>query len=248
MNTVSEIFSTRSASYSAHRPGYPADLFAWLATLPKQKKLAWDVGTGNGQAAVELAKHFDHVIATDASAEQLKQAEPHARVEYRVAAAEESPCAAGSVDLVCVAQALHWFDLPRFYAEVRRVADGGIIAAITYGIHRVSPAVDAVLSRFRSEFVDPYWLPGREHVDDGYRSIPFPFESIAAPHFDMSETWPLDSYLEYLRTWSAAIRFMQVRGFDPVTRLMPEFAEAWGDPQQSRRVSWDLSLRVGRVN
>lgn len=248
MSSVSAIFSSQSACYSHHRPGYPSALFEWLATLPDKRELAWDVGTGNGQAAVELANFFNRVIATDASAEQIKQARPYPGIEYRVGAAEQSLCADASVDLVCVAQALHWFDLARFYAAVRRAAAGGIIAAITYGVHRVNPSVDAVLNRLRTDYIDAYWPPGREHVDDGYRSILFPFECIAAPHFDMSEIWPLDSYLGYLRTWSAVIRYSEVQGFDPVARLLPEFTAAWGDPHQLRRVTWDLSLRVGRVD
>jgi SAM-dependent methyltransferase len=242
-------FSKHAADYHSFRPVYPPTLFDYLASLCAERTLAWDCGTGNGQAAIELAKHFDRVIATDASAEQLRQAEPHPRIEYSVAPADRSPLAAASVDLVCVAQALHWFDFDPFYAEVRRVAKpGGVFAAICYGHHAVNPAIDAVSARFQGEYVGPHWHPERRYVEDGYQSIPFPFEEIATPPFELTATWPLAGYLGYLSTWSATKQFVAAEGFDPVAKLAPEFAAAWGDPAMPRAVRWKLNLRVGRVN
>ena len=69
-------------------------------------------------------------LATDASADQIAQARPLDRVHYRVAVAEASGLGAGSVDLVPVAQAAHWFRLPAFHAEARWVlTPGGAVAA-----------------------------------------------------------------------------------------------------------------------
>lgn len=241
-------FSGHAADYRSFRPVYPPALFEYLATLPGRRELAWDCGTGNGQAAVELAKHFDRVIATDASAEQIAQAQPHPRIEYRVCPAEASAIPAASVDLVVVAQALHWFDFDRFYAEVRRVGrSDGVFTAISYGVHTVTPAIDAVLDRYQQEFVGPFWPPERRFVDDGYGTIPLPFAEIAVPKFEMAASWPLSAYLGYLRTWSATKRFQTAHGFDPVGRLTPEFAAAWADIG-ARPVRWALSVRAGRIH
>jgi SAM-dependent methyltransferase len=241
-------FSGHAADYRAYRPAYPAELFAFLAGAAPGRDLAWDCGTGSGQAAVALADHFAKVFATDASAEQVRNAEPHPRVEYAVGPAERCPLPDHSADLVAVAQALHWFDLDRFYAEVHRVCrPGGVLAVWTYNFHSVSPAVDAVLHRFRADFVDLYWPPERAWVDAGYRNVPFPFADMPTPPFGMATLWDLPRVLGYLRTWSSTKAFEKARGFDPVERLAPEFAAAWGDAG-GKTVRWELALRAGRVN
>src|SRR5262249_48916706 len=158
-----------------------------------------------GQAAVSLASRFDRVFATDASREQIDNAEVHPKIVYRVAPAEESGLERASVDLVTVAQALHWFDLDRFYPEVRRVAaTGGVLAAWCYNRLTVEPAVDSVVERYYEEIVGPYWPPERAKVEQGYTSLPFPVEEIRHPEFEMQERWTLAHLVGYLGTWSAA--------------------------------------------
>src|SRR5882672_6324063 len=137
MSGFQDLFSNHAACYAQARPGYPKELFAYVASLVPEHKLAWDAGTGNGQAAIGLAEQFERVIATDASAEQIKHATPHERVEYRVVTAEGADLEPGSVDLVMVAQALHWFRHDAFYANVRRVArPHGVIVASCYTLPR----------------------------------------------------------------------------------------------------------------
>nr|MDQ6926647.1 class I SAM-dependent methyltransferase [Candidatus Eremiobacteraeota bacterium] len=169
-------FSTVAAQYAAHRPLYPPALFDYLANLPARRALAWDCATGNGQAARALAPRFTHVVATDASAAQLAHATPAPNIEYRVARAEESGLAPGSVDLITVAQALHWFDLDAFYAEVRRVlVPGGAVAVWTYGDPVLDDAsLDARFQQFAGDVLGPYWPPERREVDAAYRGIAFP--------------------------------------------------------------------------
>lgn len=241
-------FSGHAADYRAFRPTYPPELFAFLARVAPAHELAWDCGTGSGQAAVPLAEHFDRVFATDASAEQLKNAEPHPKVEYVVAPAEACPQPGGAVDLVTVAQALHWFDLDRFYAEVRRACkSGGLLAVWTYDLHTVGAAVDAVLERLQSEFVGPYWPPERAIVDAGYRTIPFPFDEVSAPAFELTADWNLPTLVGYMNTWSATKRFEKAKGFSPLEQLAAAFGAAWGDLSTVRTVRWKLTLRLGRV-
>lgn len=241
-------FSGHAADYAAYRPGYPRALVDFIATLPERRGLALDCATGNGQAAVEVAGYFDRVIATDASAQQVAHAQPHPKVEYRVAPAEESGLEDGTVDLVTVAQGLHWFDFDGFYAEVRRVlAPGGAVAAWTYNLARVSPEVDAVVDRLAYREAVSYWPPERRWVDEEYRTIPFPFAEVEAPRFEYEARWSLDRLVFYVRTWSACRRYWKETGRDPIETVQEELEAAWGDPKEPRRVCWPVFLRAGRV-
>jgi len=241
-------FSGRAGEYTRYRPSYPPALFAWLAALTERHEQAWDCGCGNGQAAVAMAPYYRQVLATDPSRQQIENAVPHERIHYSVAPAEASGLDPASIDLVVVAQALHWFDFERFYAEVRRVArPGGVLAAISYGEVRVEGAPDGVVSRFYHDLIGPYWPPERRYVDEQYATIPFPFEGIATPAFAMEQEWELDHLLGYLRTWSAVKEYEKHLGSDPVGMIGQELATAWGDPGRVRRISWPLTLLVGRV-
>ncbi len=244
---MSDHFSAVAEGYARFRPTYPPELFAWLAGLPGHPRVAWDVATGNGQAAVALAEHFARVEASDHSAAQVERAVAHPRVAYRVAPAERSGLADGSVDLVTVAQALHWFDHARFYREVERVlAPGGAIAVWCYNLLDVDPAVNVVLRRYYTEVVGSYWPAERRLLEDGYRTIPFPFDEIDPPSFAMRAPWRLADLVGYLGTWSATDRYRSANGEDPVALVAADLAAAWGEPEAVREVRWPLTLRVGR--
>lgn len=241
-------FSANAARYAQCRPSYPPELAHHLASLAPTTAVAWDAGCGSGQLSVLLAQCFAKVIATDASAAQIAQAQPDPRVEYRVAPAECSTIDDASADLVIVAQALHWFDLDRFYAEVRRVLrPGGLIAAWSYGVLAVEgAAVNTMVQRFYHDEVGPYWPPERRHVENAYRELRFPFERIAAPDFAMSLHWNLAQLLGYFCSWSATARYIERRGDDPVARLASQLAAYWGDAGQLREIRWPLALLAGR--
>lgn len=242
-------FSSVASHYADCRPTYPAALFEWLASQCAAHDLAWDCGAGSGQASLELARYFDRVVATDASAAQIAQAMPHARVEYRVAPAEASGVADHCADLVVVAQALHWFDLDRFYAEARRVLKpGGVIAAWTYGVQQAEGEdVDALVQHFYAEEVGPYWPPERHLVETVYRTLAFPFHALVPPPFAMTMRWNLQQLLGYFRSWSATARYIEAQGVDPVSVLEPRLRGCWGEPDQLREVTWPLAVRAGRV-
>lgn len=246
MSTFKDHFSGVAGAYRSFRPGYPPELFAWLAGVAPRRSTALDCGCGNGQASVALARHFETVLAVDPAAEQIRQAEPHPRVSYRVAAAEATGLPPDSVDLAIAAQAFHWFDLDRFYPELRRVARAGcVLAAFTYGVASVSAEVDVLTGRLYGETLRGDWPPERRHVETGYRSLPFPFPDLAAPPFSMQESWPADRYLGYLATWSAVSAHRRRTGEDPVAALAPALRAAWGTGE--RLVTWPLVVRAGVV-
>ena len=240
-------FSSHAAHYRAARPLYPKTLFDALAALTPDHQLAWDAGCGNGQASVALTEYFARVHASDPSAEQIGNAQPHPRLHYQVAPAERSNLRDASVDLVTVAQALHWFDVPRFHAQVHRVLKpGGVIAEWCYAHCSALPAVDAVCATLYSGTLAAYWPPERAHVETGYAALEFPFARLSIPELHMCASWNLTQYLAYLESWSAVQRFRRERNSDPLAALTDDFAGAWGDPRQIREVRWLLSVRVGR--
>lgn len=243
--TFKDHFSGHAAQYAAFRPRYPDSLPAALAALAPGRDLAWDVGCGNGQLSVGLAAQFRQVVATDASAEQVAGAEPHPRVQYEASPAEHSPLADGCADLVVAAQAAHWFDLPRFYDEARRVAKpGAVMALVSYGVLTVTPELDGPLMRLYRDVLGAYWPPERRLVDEGYRSLEFPFPERAPPDLWLEQDWTLPQLAGYLRTWSAVKRAEAATGADPVAPVVNELAGRWGD---SRRVRWPLNLRLGLI-
>jgi ubiquinone/menaquinone biosynthesis C-methylase UbiE len=242
-------FASVASSYALFRPTYPSALFEWLGAVAACRDVVWDCAAGSGQASIGLAGHFVRVIATDASHAQIAAATPHPAVDYRLAPADKSGLPEASVDIVTVAQALHWFELDAFYAEVRRVAKPtGLLAVWCYGVCALDDGeIDAAVQRFYRDVVGPYWPSERAIVEAGYRSLPFPFDELATPPFAMSVRWSLPQLLGYFSSWSATARFIVSNAYDPVPQIGAELARLWGDAEQPRTVSWPLALRVGKV-
>ena len=243
-----DYFSTQAAAYAAFRPTYPRELFEFVASCAPRRGLVWDCATGSGQAAVALADDFERVIATDSSAKQLAHAPPHERIDYRVATAEASGLPDQCADAITVAQALHWFDLGRFYAEAHRVlAPGGALVVWSYNDALLDdPALDAALQHYNTTTVGPYWPPERQIVRDGYRTVPFPFFPLAAPPFTLTREWTLAELSGYLRSWSATARYVAEHRTDPVIEFEAALEQRWGDPTARRTVRWPLVVLAGR--
>ncbi|MBA2341251.1 MAG: class I SAM-dependent methyltransferase [Pyrinomonadaceae bacterium] len=241
-----DYFSTHSTHYAKYRPRYPEALFEYLVSLCRERTTAWDCATGNGQAALSLSAFFACVIATDASKSQIENAVKRENIIYKVATAEGSGISSHSVDLITVAQALHWFDLEIFYGEAKRVLKpSGVVAVWMYNLLNVSPEIDAVVNHYYAKTVGAYWPTERGLIEDNYRTIDFPFSEFETPHFAMEAQWSLSELLGYLRTWSATKRFIAARGFDPVENLSGEIATLWGTPEEKKLVRWPLHLRAG---
>jgi SAM-dependent methyltransferase len=171
-----DLFSKQSKECAASRPTYPRALFDFLASLVQKRELAWDCAIGNGQAAAFLEEYFDRVVASDASAPQIENAKAGQNVLFAVFPAEKADFKDGTVDLVTVAQALHWFRLDDFYGEVRRVSKkGGVIAAWAYGHYSISPELDRITQSFFKDIIGKYRPAEIKHIENRYGDIPFPF-------------------------------------------------------------------------
>ncbi|MFL6525116.1 MAG: class I SAM-dependent methyltransferase [Nitrososphaera sp.] len=263
-----DLFSAQSKEYASSRPTYPSTLIKFIVDLVDEKNLAWDCATGNGQAAVVLADYFKQVVASDISARQLENAQQKSNITYRIFRAEDTPLEDNSVDLITIAQALHWFDFDSFYSEARRVlrkrkdgqtggsrrrgvGGGGIIAAWAYGLHTVSPDVDKVTHYLYEDILgDKYWPAERKYVEDRYETIPFPFEQIAAPEFQIHLSWNLSELINYFRSWSSTQKFIEKNKHDPVSEIYESLECAWGGKNkvnEKRKVAWPLYLKLGRI-
>lgn len=247
MSEFADYFSSASDNYRVFRPRYPAELFAYLAGQAPASCHAWDCGCGNGQASIALAQYFNRVTATDASDAQIRQAQSAPNITYKVSPAERMDVSDESLDLVTVAQAIHWFDHPAFFAEVDRVLKpGGVLAAWGYQLLYTDTVLDEVVETFHSQVVGPYWPKGRELLDNDYRGIAFPYPRLAPPRFFMRQQWNFQHLLGYLNTWSAVKRYQQDQGINPLEIHLQAFRKAWGDESQVREVYWPLIIYVGR--
>jgi SAM-dependent methyltransferase len=240
-------FSSHAPEYAQFRPRYPAVLFHYLAVRAPATTLAWDCGTGNGQAAVGLAERFARVLATDPSSAQIARARAHPRVEYRVAR-YDTGLAAGSTQLVTAAQALHWMDVDGFVTEARRVLQpGGLLAVWCYSLCRIEPTLDELVEFFYRVTVGAFWPPERRLVEEGYRSIALPIDELDVPPFDLRADMTLAQFLGYVETWSAVQRCIAVRGRDTLEAFSRSVTERWGMPSTLRRVTFPLHVRAGEL-
>lgn len=241
-------FDQGGSAYARFRPEYPRQLATCLASMAPDSTLAVDVGCGNGQLTQLLAPCFDKVVGLDPSADQIANAVPNERIDYRCAPAEQLPLPDASASLITAAQAAHWFDLPAFYAEVRRIAvPGAILALVSYGVLRLEAELDARFQAFYWEEIGPFWPPERKLVDTGYATIAFPFEELAPPALEIRLDWDLSEFLGYLTTWSAVRSAREAGREDLLTAFAGDLAALWGDPNRRRPVSWPIAMRIGRI-
>lgn len=242
-----DLFSGHAELYSEARPTYPPSLIDEIVSLAPGRQQAWDAGTGNGQAAQSLAPHFQHVHATDASVQQVEQAEPHPRITFAAEPAETCSLPDGSCDLVLTAQALHWFDLDTFYAETRRVLKpAGVLAAIGYSWFYVDPTIDGIVGRALLKPLEPLWAPNNRLLIDGYRSIRFPGKELRCTPAAIHLAWTREQLVAYVRTWSAVGRWTAQDGGRGLDKAFAELADAWPDNQQ-RHVVMPIVSRVARL-
>jgi ubiquinone/menaquinone biosynthesis C-methylase UbiE len=240
-------FSSHSRAYSEFRPSYPKSLFSYLASLCATHDQAWDCATGSGQAAVSLADFFTRVVATDASAEQIANTTQKKGVSYAVAQAENSGLDANTVDLITVAQALHWFDIDAFAVEAGRVMKKEAVLAVwTYGLLTVHEKFDELLKYFYADILGVFWPFERKMVEGGYADIILPFGEIPSPPMEMSGQWQFTEVIGYLNTWSAVRAYEREHGLNPLELVYDDMLNEWGNPNEVHTITWPLTLRVWR--
>jgi SAM-dependent methyltransferase len=241
-------FSPLAERYARARPDYPREWFEFLASLLDRHELAWDAATGSGQAARGLVDHFDRVVATDISAEQIGQATPHPRIEYRVAPSERSGLPDGCVDLVTSAAAVHWFDPVAFNAEVERVTrPGGVLAVWTYHVGILEPPFDRVFATLYHDVVRPYFGAGARLVDARYATLDLPGQPLHVPEFLVTAHWNLSQAVAFIHSWSGTARYVQETGKDPVDAIAAELRSLWGSPERILELRWPIFARVSRL-
>ncbi len=242
-------FSKQSNAYQKYRPSYPKDLFQYLSSLTKNHDLAWDCGTGNGQAALGLTNYFEKVYATDPSEQQISNAKQNPNIIYKVETAENSSLKNNSIDLITVAQALHWFDFEKFYTEVKRVLKPeGIIAVWTYGLPQISTEIDNLILHFHDTIVGEFWQKENKFVSEEYKTIPFPFKEIETPSFQFRRELYRSDLLGLFRSWSATQRYKDQNGTEPLSEIEKELQNLWTDSQEPKNATWNIYLRVGKMS
>lgn len=241
-------FSNQAKDYSIYRPSYPDSLFDQILAETKSRSLAWDCGCGNGQASQTLVNVFDKVVATDPSANQIENASPHPKIQYLIAPAEKVPQIKDqTVDLICVAQAMHWFNFELFRKEAYRVGKrGSTIAAWGYALSRVDSEIDALYDQLYDDILKDYWPKERVLIEAEYRTIPFDFADKKRINFDLETFWNRNEYLGYLRTWSATQKYLRANGTDPVSLIEKEMERVWPDDIR-KRVVYPGFLLLGKI-
>ncbi|UOF02384.1 class I SAM-dependent methyltransferase [Bdellovibrio reynosensis] len=241
-----DLFSEKSNDYKNFRPTYPAQLFDYLAGLVHEHALAIDIGTGNGQAAMELTKHFNKVLATDPSAQQIAEASSHNKIKFEVGTAEQINAADNSADLITVAQAFHWFKHDLFFKEVQRVLKPeGILAIWVYGLCSITAEIDKPVLRLYEETLGAYWEPERRLLEENFKNIKFPFDEISSQSFLMEKNWSLDYFLGYLSTWSALKHYQKSTSHNPLTKLREELKKYWPE-KEVLKIQWQIHPRLFR--
>lgn len=239
-------FSQQSSQYAQFRPRYPGEIFQLIREHLFGIERAWDCGTGNGQIATELSKFFGSVEATDISEKQLENAYLKENIHYSLQRAEKTDFPSANFDLIISAQAVHWFDRPEFYKEVRRcLKSDGILVLMGYGLFYSTEATNKIIQHFYKDIIGPFWDPERKHLEESYQSIDFPFAEIESPEFIQKYNWSVEHLLGYLRTWSAVKNYEKKHKNDPVSLIEVGLREAFG---KENTVNFPIFMRMGKLS
>ena len=244
---MKDYFSDQAKLYATFRPDYPKELYEFIFHHLLHKKIAWDCATGSGQVAQHLSRHFEKVYATDISHQQLESAHRADNIFYSVSPAEKTSFQDDQFDLITVGQALHWFNLEKFYAEVKRVAkNNSLLAAWGYNICTVNKDIDSLFLDFYHNVVGPYWDSARRHVENEYAQLSFPFNAIPSPEFVIRVQWTIDQFTGYVTTWSATQKYIKIKQTSPVPLLKERLKGLW-DPEEKKIINFPVFLKLGII-
>ena len=241
-------FEEKGSHYAQYRPTYPQQLASELASLCPSQDHALDVGCGTGQFSAELAEHFALVTATDLNLEQIKHALPVANITYQKESAEHISVKENSVDLIVAAQAAHWFNLPTFYEEARRVAkDSALIALVSYGVPIIEGELNERFKQFYWQEIHQFWPPERIHVENGYQSLHFPFEELSLPDMSIDRQWTIKELIGYIETWSAVRLARKASQGYLIESFKRDVESVCPDQFKTHIISWPITARLGNL-
>ena len=242
---MKDLFSQNSQLYKQARPGYPLSVIHEILKHTPEHSFAWDCGAGSGQFTQLLVPYFEQIVATDLSESQLQSAPYFENVSYQIQIAEQTIFANQSFDLISVAQAIHWFDFEKFYAEVRRTLKvNGLLAVVGYGLLEIQDQqVNTMIQALYYEKLAGCWDAERRYIDEAYQTIPFDFDEITVPKFSMTYQWTAAQLLKYLSTWSAIKNYQD----QYAEHALLDLAEYLQDLEQKFEITFPVFLRLGRV-
>ena len=240
-------FSNQSDYYARYRPTYPDNLFQYISSLCNEKKIVWDAATGNGQAARSLSSYFLKVIATDFSNQQIGNAFHKENIIYKIENAEESSIETSTVDLVTVATAIHWFNIPKFYEQVERVLKpGGVLAVWSYAGCTINTELDKLMNVFAFDFLANYWpVETQMNWKDKYVHLPFPYRLIDSPDFFCETEFSLKDLINYMFSWSGVQQYIKQHGENPLEDFYKSIMPAWGNENNKKKIRWELLFKCG---
>jgi ubiquinone/menaquinone biosynthesis C-methylase UbiE len=232
MSINATTFNSESHKYFQYRPRYPKALYEFIASVCPYKEVVWDSACGNGQVAVDISEYFSIVEASDIHENQIKNSFEKDNVHYSLQNSESTNYPDNFFDAVCVAQALHWFNLETFFYEVKRVLKKeGVFFCWGYSFFRINLEIDQIINDFLLKEIEPFWSENNKSLHHEYVDINFPFEKIETPKFEMKETWELGQLIEYLSTWSAVKLYNKNRGFNILDDLIIKLSEYWKETE-----------------
>lgn len=240
-------FAKQADLYAKYRPHYPKDMYSFILEHVPQRHAAWDAATGSGQVAGMLAQYFEQVYANDISKEQLSYAPQESNIHYKNTPAEKSGFQSNTFNLITIAQAIHWLDFDQFYNEVRRTAKtNAVLAVIGYGMIRISPLLNPIIDSLYEEAFQQYFNENRTYLDQHYKTIPFPFEEIPSPTFEIAYEWSLDKLSGYFNSWSAIQKIKSEHGHNPTDETISKLKAKLSEPN-AIPVSFPVFLRLARI-
>lgn len=246
MDKNSESFNHRSDEYAQARPRYPLEFYDFLLSLTRNHHRLWDCACGNGQVAIDMVEYFDELHATDISKNQLKNAFRHPKIKYASSSSESTLFPAEFFDMICVAQALHWFNLDKFFTETRRVLKpGGILAVFGYGFFTITDEIDRIIEETFYATIDDFWSEKNRLLMSGFKGVKFPFSKVDIPVFSMDQNWSLSALIDYLNTWSAVKRYNETTGRNITGQLQENLILVW-DLNELKTVKMELHSHIRR--
>ncbi len=249
MKKIIDNFSKQSDTYKKYRPTYPDELYESFLPLIQNKNECWDCGTGNGQVASKLSNYFKNVYASDISENQIKIAEQKSNITYEIQRAEKTNYEANKFDLITVGQAVHWFDIKSFTAEVKRVSKpNGVLVIWGYDLLKIEKKVDKVIDKFYNEIVGPYWNEERKHIDNKYDSIEFDFTEIKSPkNLSINASWKFEDLIGFLNSWSSVQNYIKEnKGLNPVNQVYEELKMQW-EGCNTKEVRFPVFMKIGVI-